>query len=114
VSEVAEEEEDELEELRRRKLMALQQRTDEQRQAQMEQQVEAQKQVLLKKILTPEARQRLTNLRMVRPEFTEQLELQLIQLAQQGKLPIPLTDAQLKQILTQLQTQKRETKIRRV
>jgi len=111
---VAEEEEDELEELRRRKLMALQQRTDEQRQAQMEQQVEAQKQVLLKKILTPEARQRLTNLRMVRPEFTEQLELQLIQLAQQGKLPIPLTDAQLKQILTQLQTQKRETKIRRV
>ena len=114
MSEVAEEEEDELEELRRRKLMALQQRTDEQRQAQMEQQVEAQKQVLLKKILTPEARQRLTNLRMVRPEFTEQLELQLIQLAQQGKLPIPLTDAQLKQILTQLQTQKRETKIRRV
>jgi programmed cell death protein 5 len=114
VSEVAEEEEDELEELRRRKLMALQQRTDEQRQVQMEQQVEAQKQALLKKILTPEARQRLTNLRMVRPEFTEQLELQLIQLAQQGKLPIPLTDVQLKQILTQLQTQRRETKIRRV
>jgi programmed cell death protein 5 len=108
------EDEDELEELRRRKLMALQQRTDEQRQVQMEQQVEAQKQALLKKILTPEARQRLTNLRMVKPEFTEQLELQLIQLAQQGKLPIPLTDVQLKQILTQLQTQRRETKIRRV
>jgi programmed cell death protein 5 len=110
-----EEEEDELEELRRRKLLALQQRvTGEQRQAQMEQQAELQKQALLKKILTPEARQRLTNLRMVKPEFTEQLELQLIQLAQQGKLPIPLTDVQLKQILTQLQTQKRETKIRRV
>ena len=111
---MAEEEEDELEELRRRKLMALQQRADEQRQAQMEQQVEVQKQALLKKILTPEARQRLANLRMVRPEFTDQLELQLIQLAQQGKLPIPLTDVQLKQILAQLQTQKRETKIRRV
>jgi programmed cell death protein 5 len=114
VNKVAEEEEDELEELRRRKLMALQQRTDEQRQAQMEQQVEVQKKALLKKILTPEARQRLTNLKMVKPEFTEQLELQLIQLAQQGKLPIPLADVQLKQILTQLQTQKRETKIRRV
>jgi programmed cell death protein 5 len=114
VNRVAEEEEDELEELRRRKLMALQQRVDEQRQAQMEQQVEVQKQALLKKILTPEARQRLANLRMVRPEFTDQLELQLIQLAQQGKLPIPLTDVQLKQILAQLQTQKRETKIRRV
>ena len=107
--------EEELEELRRRKLLAMQQRySDEQRQAQMEQQVEQQKQALLRKILTPEARQRLTNLKMVKPEFTEQLELQLIQLAQQGKLPIPLSDAQLKQILVQLQTQKRETKIRRV
>lgn len=107
--------EDELEELRKRKLLALQQKiAEEQRQAQMEQQLELQKQALLRKVLTPEARQRLTNLKMVRPEFTEQLELQLIQLAQQGKLPIPLTDTQLKQILIQLQTQKRETKIRRI
>ena len=110
-----EEEEEELEELRRRKLLALQQKVaDEQRQAQMDQQAELQKQALLKKILSPEARQRLANLRMVRPEFTDQLELQLIQLAQQGKLPMPLADAQLKQILTQLQSQKRETKIRRI
>jgi len=64
--------------------------------------------------LTPEARQRLTNLKMVRPEFTEQLELQLIQLAQQGKIPIPLKDSQLKQILIQLQARKREPKIRRL
>ena len=107
--------EDELEELRRRKLLALQQKfAEEQRQAQMEQQLELQKEALLRKILTPEARQRLANLKMVRPEFTEQLELQLIQLAQQGKLPIPLTDEQLKQILIQLQSQKRETKIRRI
>jgi programmed cell death protein 5 len=115
VNRVAEEDEEELEELRRRKLLALQQKvSDEQRQAQIEQQVELQKQELLKKILTPEARQRLTNLRMVRPEFTDQLELQLIQLAQQRKLPIPLSDEQLKQILAQLQAQKRETKIRRI
>lgn len=107
--------EDELEELRRRKLSALQQKfSEEQRQAQMEQQLELQKQALLRKILTPEARQRLANLKMVRPEFTEQLELQLIQLTQQGKLPIPLADEQLKQILIQLQSQKRETKIRRI
>jgi len=107
--------EDELEELRRRKLLALQQKVaEEQRQAQMEQQVEQQKQALLRKILTPEARQRLANLKMVRSDFTDQLELQLIQLAQQGKLPIPLADEQLKRILIQLQSQKRETKIRRV
>ncbi|MDH5754411.1 MAG: DNA-binding protein [Candidatus Bathyarchaeota archaeon] len=107
--------EDELEELRKRKLLALQQKmAEEQRKAQIQQQLELQKQALLKRILAPEARQRLANLKMVRPEFTDQLELQLIQLAQQGKLPIPLTDAQLKQILVQLQAHKRETKIRRI
>ncbi len=105
----------ELEELRKRKLLELQQiMAEEQKQAQIQQQLELQKQALLRKILTPEARQRLTNLKMVRPEFTEQLELQLIQLAQQGKIPIPLKDSQLKQILIQLQARKREPKIRRL
>jgi programmed cell death protein 5 len=50
---------------------------------------------------------------MVKPEFTDQLELQLIQLAQQGKIPIPLADEQLKKILIQLQSRKREPTIRR-
>ena len=106
---------EELEGIRRRKLLALQQKmTDEQKQDQAEQQLEMQKQELLKQILSPEARQRLANLKMIKPEFTEQLELQLIQLAQSGKLPIPMSDAQLKQILIQLQSRKRETKIRRI
>jgi len=106
---------EELEELRRKKLLALQQKAaEEQRQAQAEQQLELQKQALLRKILTPEARQRITNLKMIKPEFTDQLELQLIQLAQTRKLPIPLTDEQLKQILIQLQAQKHEPKIRRI
>ena len=105
---------EELEEIRRRKLLAMQQRGDDQKQSQAEQRMEAQKEALLRKILSPEARQRLTNLKMVKPEFTEQLELQLIQLAQSGKLPIPLPDAQLKQILIQLQSRKREPKIRRI
>ena len=86
---------------------------NEQRQTQ-EEQIEAQKQQLLRQLLTPEARQRLTNLKMIKPEFTEQLELQIIQLAQTGKLPIPLSDKQLKQILQQLQPKKREITIRRV
>jgi len=106
---------EELAEIRRRKRLAMQkQATDEQQQAQLEQQMEAQKQALLRQILTPEARQRLTNLNMIKPEFTQQLELQLIQLAQTGKLPVPISDAQLKQILIQLQSRKRETTIRRI
>lgn len=106
---------DELEEIRRRRLLELQRKVgEEQRNVQVQQQLELQKQALLRSILTPEARQRLANLKMVRPDFTSQLELQLIQLAQQGKIPIPLTDKQLKQILIQIQSRKRETKIRRV
>ncbi|MBE0519608.1 DNA-binding protein [Candidatus Bathyarchaeota archaeon] len=106
---------DELEEIRSRKLLELQRRVDEEQgNVQAQQQLELQKQALLRSILTPEARQRLANLKMVRPDFTSQLELQLIQLAQQGKIPIPLTDKQLKQILIQIQSHKREIKIRRV
>ena len=106
---------DELDQIRKRKLLSMQQRmSDEQRQAKEESDIEAQKQALLSKILTPEARQRLNNLKMVKSEFTEQIELQLIQMAQTGKMPIPLSDTQLKQILIQLQSRKRETTIRRI
>jgi programmed cell death protein 5 len=106
---------DELENIRKRKLLSMQNRvSDEQRQAQTEDKIEAQKQALLRQILSPEERQRLNNLKMVRADFAEQIELQLIQMAQMGKLPIPLSDAQLKQILVQLQSRKRETKITRI
>ena len=107
---------DELDQIRKRKLLSMQNRrmSDEQRHAQAEQQIEQQKQALLAKILAPEARQRLNNLKMVKAEFAEQIEMQLIEMAQTGKLPIPLSDAQLKQILVQLQSRKRETKIRRI
>ena len=105
---------DQLDQIRKRKLSSMQQRSnDEQRQSQ-EQQIEAQKNALLAKILAPDARQRLTNLKMVKPEFTEQIEMQLIEMAQTGKLPIPLSDAQLKGILIQLQSRKREPTIRRI
>jgi programmed cell death protein 5 len=106
---------DELEQIRKRKLHSMQNRVgDEQRQVQAEQQMEQQKQAFLSKILTPEARQRLNNLKMVKKDFAENIELQLIEMAQTGKLPIPLSDAQLKSILIQLQSRKRETTIRRI
>ena len=107
--------EDELEALRKRRMLELQQRmVEEQKQAQAQQQLEGQKQALIRRILTPEARSRLTNLKMVKPEFTQQLELQLIQLAQQGRIAIPITDEQLKELLVRLQSGRREYKIRRV
>ncbi len=106
---------DQLDQIRKRKLSSMQHRvSDEQRQAQAEQQMEAQKNALLAKILAPEARERLNNLKLVKPEFAEQIEMQLIELAQTGKLPIPLSDPQLKGILMQLQSRKREPTIKRI
>jgi programmed cell death protein 5 len=81
---------DELEAIRRKKLAQYQQRaTDEQRQVQAEKDIEAQKQALLRQILSPEARQRLTNLKMIKQDFTDNLEMQLIQLAQMEKSLYP-------------------------
>ncbi len=106
--------EEEVEEIQRRKMLELQRRiAGEQRRGQMQEQIETQKQALLRRILSPEARQRLNNLKMVKLEFAEQLELQLIQLAQAGKINIPVTDEQLKELLTRLQSQRREIRIRR-
>ena len=108
-------EDEELGDIRKRRMLQLQRRlAEEQQRMQMAQQVEQQKQELLRQILTPEARQRLNNLKMVKPEFAAQLELQLIQLAQSGRLNIPLNDEQLKELLAKLQSTKREIKIRRV
>ncbi len=107
-------EDEEISEIRRRKMLELQRRLaqEEQRQ-QAQQELELQKQALMRRILTPKARQRLTNLKMVKPEFAGQLELQLIQLAQQGKVDIPISDKTLKQILVQLQSHRRDIKITR-
>jgi len=107
--------EEELESLRKRRMLELQQRmVEEQKQVQAQQQLEGQKQALLRRILTPEARSRLTNLNIVKPEFTQQLEMQLIQLAQGGRISLPITDEQLKELLMRLQSGKRDYKIRRV
>ncbi len=105
---------EELEALRRRRMAEMQRSAyDEQRRSQAQQQVERQKQSIIRQILTPEARQRLANIRMVKPEFAEELEMQLIQLAQSGRLQTQITDEQLKKTLVQLQSQKKENKIRR-
>ncbi|MDO5851246.1 MAG: DNA-binding protein [Methanobacteriaceae archaeon] len=84
----------------------------QQQQAQMEQ-MEQQKRAALKKILTPEARQRLANLRLAKPQMVEQFEMEIIQLAQMGRLKLPINDDTLKQILLQSEKGKREINITR-
>jgi len=74
----------------------------------------AQKEQILKQILTPEARLRLNNIKMVKPELSELVEQYLIGMATQGKIPGQINDQQLKQILLSTQQPKREFKINRI
>jgi len=106
---------EEFEEVQRRRMLQLRKRlAEEQRRAEAKEQLEAQKQAVLREVLTPEARQRLTNIKMVKPEFADQLELQLIQAAQGGRIKLPITDDQLKQILSRIVPGRRDIRIRRM
>ena len=105
----------ELEDLRKRRMQELRRQVEmEQAQAEQQDAVENQKQAALRQVLTPEARQRLTRIKLVKPEFASQLELQLIQTAQTGKVKLPITDEQLRLLLSKLQPEKREIKVRRI
>ncbi|MGQ4914862.1 MAG: DNA-binding protein [Candidatus Asgardarchaeia archaeon] len=102
----------ELEEIRKRKLLELQRQLYEaEREEIARQQYEMQKDAILRQLLTADARSRLTNLKMVKPELAEQIELQLINLAQAGRIRSPLTDDQLKALLKKLIGKRREPKI---
>lgn len=108
---------DELAEIRRRKLEEMQRNAAEQQAA--EEQLKAQeaekarKQQILRQILDPEARERLNNVRLVKPELAENVENQLIQLASMGRINRLLTDDDIKDILARFIETKRETKIER-
>ena len=79
-----------------------------------EEQINAQKDLLLKQILSPEARLRLNNVKMVKPELATMVENYLLGLAAQGRSPSQITDEQLKQILLSAQQPKRDFKINRI
>lgn len=70
-------------------------------------QLERIKKVILKKILSKGALERLGRVRMVKPELANQLELYLIQLYQAGKLKGEISDGELKSILESISTKKR-------
>lgn len=107
-----------IEELRRKRMQELQQQAATQQMAspeeeQARQQLDAQKKQAMMQILTPEARGRLANIRLTKPEMVDQIELQLIQLAQAGRVKSKITDDQLKHLLKQLAGEKREINITR-
>ena len=69
---------------------------------------------VLRVALTSEARQRLMNVRMVKPDLAASIEDYVVQLASSGKLKSVIDDDQLKELLMSLQERKRDIKIRRI
>ena len=72
------------------------------------------RQKVLMVLLDQDARQRLTNIRMVKPDLALAVENYLISSASTGKLNRALTDEELKQLLVNLQQPKKQFKINRV
>lgn len=97
--------EEDLENIRRKKLEQLKQQAVQQQLAEHQQkEYNNQKYQVMRKILSQEGRQRLENIRIVKPQFAEQIELQLIQLFQSGRLrgATPLPDKEFKKILEKI------------
>ena len=87
---------------------------DENNTQEKDSQLKAQKEIMLKQVLSGDARLRLNNVRMVKPELADLVENYILNLSVQGKLPGQISDDQLKQILSSTQQPKRDFKINRV
>lgn len=74
----------------------------------------AQREMLMRQILSPEARLRLANVKMVRGDLAGTVENYLVSMVTQGRLSPPVSDQQLKQLLLSLQQPRRGFKINRV
>ena len=76
--------------------------------------LKAQKEMMLKQVLATDARLRLNNVRMVKPDLADLVENYLLNLTAQGKITGQISDEQLKQILLSVQQPKRDFKFNRV
>ncbi|WP_132059074.1 DNA-binding protein [Halorussus amylolyticus] len=103
-----------LEELRKKKMQELQDQEGQQEaQEQAQQQADAQKQAMLRKHLTDGARKRLNSVRMSKPDFADQVERQVIAIAQSGRVNGKIDEDKMKQILRELKPDSKSFNIRR-
>lgn len=109
---------EELEELRQEKMEQLKEQqqggaAEQEAMEQQRQQAEAQKQALLRQALTDGARQRLNSVKMSKPEFGEQVEQQVVALAQSGRLQGKIDEERMKALLEELKPDSQDYNIRR-
>ena len=107
-------EDEELEAIRKKKMEGLQ--LQAQQQEVLEEQhrvIEAERQRIMRQILTPKARERLGRLKTARPELVSNIEDQLITLARAGRVRGQINDDELRNLLSRLIPKKRDIKIER-
>ena len=108
---------EDLENLKKKRLQELQQQMAmqgafEEQEAQQEE-LDEQKKVVMRAILTSQARERLGRIRVARPDVAESIENQLIMLAQSGRLKSKINDEQLVMLLSKIMPKKKDISIKR-
>ncbi len=77
------------------------------------QQAEAQKKAVLRQALTDGARKRLNTVQMSKPEFGEQVEQQIVALAQSGRLQGKIDEEKMKELLQEMKPESKSFDIQR-
>jgi len=112
----------ELNQLREQRRMALQQQFEQQAAHQADAEVQAQEaqrvsqslDASMKTLLSPEARSRISAIALATPERAEMIKQSIVQMHTQGKLNTIMNDEQLKQLLQSQSKSRRSASIRRI
>jgi programmed cell death protein 5 len=108
---------EELEKLREQKRQQMKEQggaqQDEEAMEAQRQQAEAQKKAVLRQALTDGARKRLNTVKMSKPEHGEQIEQQIVALAQSGRIQGKIDEEKMKELLQELTPDSKSFDIRR-
>ncbi|MFW5974164.1 MAG: DNA-binding protein [Natrialbaceae archaeon] len=108
---------DELEQLREEKMAQLREQAGEEGDANpqeaAQQRAEAQKKAVLRQHLTDDARKRLNTLKMSKPQVAEQVESQLVAIAQSGRIQGKIDDGKMQELLRELTPDSKSFNIKR-
>mgnify|MGYP006154355483 CR=1 FL=1 len=112
----------ELNQLREQRRMALQQQLEQQAAHQADAEVKAQEahivsqnlDAAMKNLLTPDARSRLSAISLATPERAQTIKQTIVKLNAEGKLNAMMNDEQLKQLLLSQSKSRRSASIRRI
>ncbi|MFC6974573.1 DNA-binding protein [Halomicroarcula sp. GCM10025709] len=108
--------EEELDELRKKKMEQLkeqQEGEDAEAQQAAQQQADAQKKAILRQHLSDGARKRLNTVKMSKPDVGEQIEQQVVALAQSGRIQGQIDEEKMKQLLQELTPDSKSFDIKR-